>query len=95
MTALILRGTLATVCGQLMQAPRGITVKQWLSPAVYPDYNTACKAAHSARDHEGRADIHAEPDNSLGGWIVYMEPRNIMRADGSFINSRASGKQGG
>ncbi len=33
MTALILRGTLAQVLQQLMQAPRGITVKQWIELA--------------------------------------------------------------
>ncbi len=30
MTATILRGSLAQVLAQLMQAPRGITVKQWI-----------------------------------------------------------------
>ncbi len=92
MSAAILKGTFAHVLAALYAAPQGITVKQWIGPAVYPDCATACKAAHSARDREGRADIHAEPGED--GWIVYMEPRNIMRMDGSF-NSRASGKQGG
>ncbi len=31
MTAAILRGTLAQVLAQLMQAPRGVTVKEWIT----------------------------------------------------------------
>ncbi len=31
MNAAILRGTLAQVLQQLMQTPRGITVKQWIT----------------------------------------------------------------